>query len=57
MRCGQNLPEEARKVAAASVASLDIAHLIKTWRGEKPKDGGIMAAARDARYALLADCR
>ena len=45
--------DEARDVAALC-RSLDIPHVIKVWRGAKPK-AGIMAAARDARYALLAD--
>ncbi|WP_183755703.1 tRNA lysidine(34) synthetase TilS [Rhizobium sp. BK181] len=45
--------EEAREVAAFC-SSLGIPHLVKVWQGEKPK-AGIMAAARDARYALLAD--
>lgn len=45
--------EEAHKVAAFC-RSLDIPHLTKTWRGEKPKTG-TMLAAREARYALIAD--
>ncbi|MBB3964888.1 tRNA lysidine(34) synthetase TilS [Rhizobium metallidurans] len=45
--------DEARDVAALC-RSLDIPHATKVWRGAKPK-AGIMAAARDARYALLAD--
>ncbi len=45
--------DEARAVAALC-ATLYIPHLTKVWRGEKPK-AGIMAAARDARYALLAE--
>ncbi len=45
--------EEARQVAALCGA-LDIPHLVKVWQGEKPK-AGIMSAARDARYALLAE--
>ncbi|MEZ2220246.1 tRNA lysidine(34) synthetase TilS [Rhizobium sp. RCC_161_2] len=45
--------EEAREVAAFC-ASLRIAHVIRQWEGEKPKNG-IMAAAREARYGLLAD--
>jgi len=45
--------EEAHEVAAFC-RSLEIPHLIKVWKGEKPK-AGIMAAARDARYALLSD--
>jgi len=45
--------EEARQVAALC-GSLDIPHVVKVWQGEKPK-AGIMSAARDARYALLAE--
>ncbi|MBX5250365.1 tRNA lysidine(34) synthetase TilS [Rhizobium sp. NLR4b] len=45
--------DEAREVAALC-ASLGIPHIISTWQGEKPKTG-IMAAAREARYSLLAE--
>ncbi|NTH13219.1 tRNA lysidine(34) synthetase TilS [Agrobacterium rhizogenes] len=45
--------EEAREVAAFC-ASLGIAHVARRWEGEKPKSG-IMAAAREARYGLLAE--
>jgi tRNA(Ile)-lysidine synthase len=45
--------DEARKVAALC-GSLGIAHVTCVWQGEKPKSG-IMAAAREARYGLLAD--
>ncbi|ANM12116.1 MULTISPECIES: tRNA lysidine(34) synthetase TilS [unclassified Rhizobium] len=45
--------DEARDVAALCT-SLGIAHTIMTWRGDKPKTG-IMAAAREARYGLLAE--
>ena len=45
--------DEARDVAALC-RSLDIPHVTKIWQGAKPK-AGIMAAARDARYALLAE--
>ncbi|WP_028749420.1 tRNA lysidine(34) synthetase TilS [Rhizobium mesoamericanum] len=45
--------DEAHQVAAFC-RSLEIPHLIKVWQGEKPK-AGMMAAARDARYALLSD--
>ncbi|MBA5802615.1 tRNA lysidine(34) synthetase TilS [Rhizobium changzhiense] len=44
--------DEAREVAALCV-SLGIPHTILTWQGDKPKTG-IMAAAREARYSLLA---
>ena len=44
---------EAREVAALC-ASRGISHFIRRWEGEKPGTG-IMAAAREARYALLAE--
>ncbi|GAC1040052.1 tRNA lysidine(34) synthetase TilS [Rhizobium sp. No.120] len=45
--------EEAREVAALC-ASRGISHFIRRWEGEKPGTG-IMAAAREARYVLLAE--
>jgi tRNA(Ile)-lysidine synthase len=39
---------------AALCARLGFAHAIRRWEGDKPKTG-IMAAAREARYELLAD--
>ena len=45
--------EEAR-VVAAFCARLGIPHHIRRWNGEKPSTG-ISAAARLARYALIAD--
>ncbi|PKA41616.1 tRNA lysidine(34) synthetase TilS [Rhizobium sullae] len=45
--------DEARYVAALC-KSLDVPHATRVWRGPKPKTG-IMAAAREARYELLAD--
>ncbi|RFB89063.1 tRNA lysidine(34) synthetase TilS [Rhizobium leguminosarum bv. trifolii] len=45
--------DEAREVAALCT-SFGIAHTIMTWQGDKPKTG-IMAAAREARYGLLAE--
>ena len=44
---------EAQTVAAWC-ADAEIAHEILAWQGEKPANG-IQAAARDARYRLLAD--
>jgi len=44
--------DEAREVAALCT-SLGIAHTTLIWQGNKPKSG-IMAAAREARYGLLA---
>ncbi|SCW73110.1 tRNA(Ile)-lysidine synthase [Rhizobium mongolense subsp. loessense] len=44
--------DEARHVAALC-KSLGIAHVIRVWREPKPKTG-IMGAAREARYELLA---
>ncbi len=45
--------DEARDVAALC-GSLGIPHHTIVWQGEKPKTG-IMAAAREARYGLLAE--
>ena len=45
--------DEALEVAALC-ASRGIPHFARRWEGEKPKSG-IMAAAREARYELLAD--
>jgi tRNA(Ile)-lysidine synthase len=45
--------DEARHVAALCT-SLHIPHATRVWHGAKPKTG-IMAAAREARYELLAD--
>ena len=44
---------EALEVAALC-AFRGIPHFVRRWEGEKPKNG-IMAAAREARYGLLAD--
>lgn len=44
--------DEALKVGALC-ASLGIEHRIRVWEGQKPK-AGLLAAARDARYRLLA---
>ncbi|GJE17417.1 tRNA lysidine(34) synthetase TilS [Methylobacterium marchantiae] len=45
---------EARKVGLAARA-LGLPHHILTWEGDKPSRG-IQAAARNARYGLLAEC-
>ena len=44
---------EARR-AADFCEALSIPHTIRRWEGEKPA-GGLQAAAREARYGLLAD--
>ncbi len=44
--------DEARAMAGFC-ASLDVAHVVKLWDGEKPA-AGIQAAAREKRYQLLA---
>ncbi len=41
------------EMVKALCARLDIPHLIKRWKGEKPSTG-IQAAAREARYDLIA---
>ncbi|MDE1993803.1 MAG: tRNA lysidine(34) synthetase TilS [Rhizobiaceae bacterium] len=51
---GLRAESAAETLAVASLcASLCIPHVIRRWDGEKPKNG-IMAAAREARYGLLA---
>ena len=45
--------DEAREVAALC-ALHGISHFVRRWEGQKPETG-IMAAAREARYTLLAD--
>ncbi|TLX10165.1 tRNA lysidine(34) synthetase TilS [Rhizobium sp. MHM7A] len=45
--------DEAREVATLC-ACHGIPHIVSTWQGEKPK-AGIMAAAREVRYSLLAE--
>ena len=45
--------DEAHQVAAFC-RSHNVPHLIKVWQGAKPQTG-LLAAARDARYTLLAD--
>ena len=52
-------PESAKeaRLAAGMAKALGVPHRILTWKGEKPK-AGLQAAARDARYRLLAEaCR
>lgn len=52
-------PESAgeAKEAARLAGKLGVSHRILTWQGPKPASG-VQAAARDARYALLAEaCR
>ncbi|WP_267550279.1 tRNA lysidine(34) synthetase TilS [Rhizobium rhizogenes] len=45
--------DEAREVAALCTKH-GIPHFVRCWEGDKPQNG-IMAAAREARYELLAD--
>jgi len=48
-----NSEREAEEVGAFC-AALGVRHLIRTWYGDKPATG-LLAAARDARYRLLAE--